>query len=227
MSLFISERPKTTYILIHRLFLDRLYHIIRIINAHPAPEGLVLLWELKRALAWFSCSSCFTWDSSLKMNLRRQTFKAQSLRAGFSLIICYSANMIMELVLTSSVLICGRWHHTTCSPLTLNCSVDKKLKTDWGLKLEPTCYSVHQIKKLNSLTNIVSVFFLFTFNSSCSLLRDSYSPSSWKTAGTLVIVTFISYAFSFDTYVILVISMDDTSSASLKQLIRGCRTFVG
>lgn len=72
MSLFISERPKTTYILIHRLFLDRLYHIIRIITAHPAPEGLVLLWELKRALAWFSCSSCFTWDSSLKMNLRRQ-----------------------------------------------------------------------------------------------------------------------------------------------------------
>lgn len=166
----ILERPKTTYILIHWLFLDRLYHIIRIINAHPAPEGLVLLWDLKRALAWFSCSSCFTWDSSLKMNLRRQTFKAQSLRAGFSLIICYSANMIVELVLTSSALICGRWHHTTCSPLTLNCSVDKKLKTDWGLKLEPTCYSVHQIKKLNSLTNIVCVF--------CCLPLILHAPSS-------------------------------------------------
>lgn len=60
MSFFISERLKTTSILIHQLFLDRLYHIIRIINAHPAPEGRVLPWELKRALAWFSCSSCFT-----------------------------------------------------------------------------------------------------------------------------------------------------------------------
>lgn len=210
MSFFISQRLKITSILIHQLFLETLTHYQthqcspssrrpRVAVGTKACSGLVLMFQLPHLRLQFNDESEET----------KRNSKHKSLRVGFWFLCSLMFHVFNEI---NYLLFCKYDHirYENWSSYLFRSdiwslasqslfSVETKFfcgQKSWKLK-GANMLQWSSNKKLNSLTNIESVF-LFTFNSSCSVLRDSYSPSSCghKTAETLVIVTIVSCMYS-------------------------------